>query len=128
MNFKNSKKGISLYLALIVLSLNLSMVLGLSIILIQEMEVNESLADSAVAFCVAESGLENVLGDDSVDTTAGYYDVYFDLNENGVKDYGDAFATVVVELPSPSCLSASFFCAKSTGRYKEAVRVLSLKR
>lgn len=128
--FENSQKGISLYLALIILSLNLSIVLGVTIILIDEIEMTKDLGYSVIAFYAADTGIELVMNyrnspattSDPVNVPA--YEFYFDLNNNGTEDYKDASYDVYVIPSGVGGCTADNFCVKSVGRYQEIRRAL----
>ena len=58
---KNSQKGVSLFLALIVMSLLFSVTLGVSSILISQARVLRIMQGSVAAFYAAETGVEQML-------------------------------------------------------------------
>ena len=55
---KNSEKGISLFLALIVMATILSIVFGMTSILVSEIKVTRTIGYSTLAFCASDSGIE----------------------------------------------------------------------
>jgi len=127
MIFKNSQKGISLYLALIVLTLNLSIVLGITIILIENTRISQDLGYSVIAFYAADTGIETVMKvrdnpniSNPIDNPA--YTGYFDMNNNGTQDFQDSSYEVFV-FPAATC-GADNFCVKSIGSYKETKRAI----
>jgi len=68
-------KGVSLYLAILVMVVLLSIVLGLSTILLIQIRMVGEMEDSVMAFSVADSGIEKVLneGENATDTPSGLY-------------------------------------------------------
>lgn len=68
---KYSQKGVSLYLTLIVMSLILAMVLGITSILVGEIGITKGLGDSLSAFYAADTGIEKVLYYDRKEVPTG---------------------------------------------------------
>ena len=82
----SSQKGISLFLTIIVLSVVLGIVLGLSTILVGQMKTLQTMGDSVIAFYAADAGVEEVLRDVVVDTM------------NLKEDYNGNFSNMLVML------------------------------
>ena len=59
--FKNSKKGVSLYLALMIMFILLAIGLGISLIIVSQMKMMKGMGDSVVAFYAADTGIEHSL-------------------------------------------------------------------
>ncbi len=118
MKFKDSQKGISLFLALIILSLNLSIVLGLTVILIDEIEMNKSIGHAVMSFYAADSGIEEALV--NRDSPASSYSGFFNLSG------GTASYNVTVTTSSFDGCAADNFCVKSVGTYKETKRAIKV--
>ncbi len=57
------KKGVSLYLAVVLMTMLLALVLGVSTILLRQLQIIRGMEDSAVALYAADSGIERVLVD-----------------------------------------------------------------
>ena len=121
MIFKNSQKGVSLYLALIILSLNLSIVLGTAVILIRGMEESQNLGNSIVAFYAAGTGIETVLLDRNnlATSSSSTFTGNLDLNNNSIPSY----EVLVVPADGSECTTPNF-CLRSIGSYKETKRVI----
>ena len=64
MNYKHSQKGISLLLAIFILTFTLGIALGTATILIRQIEIMREIGYSSVAFFAADSGIERVLYED----------------------------------------------------------------
>ncbi len=56
-----TQKGVSLYYAVIITSLLLAIVFGLSTILISQIKILKEMTDSTVAFFAADTGMEKIL-------------------------------------------------------------------
>ncbi len=132
MNCSDSQKGISLYLALIILSLNLSIVLGLTVILIDEIEMNKSIGHAVMSFYAADSGIEKVMIDRNSPATSSdpvnvpSYTDYFDLNNSGTEDSEDSFYDVYVIPREAGVCEADNYCVKSVGAYKGTKRAIKV--
>jgi len=59
--FKNSKKGVSLYLALIIMFILIAIGLGVSLIIVSQMKMIRGMGDSVVAFYAGDTGIEHTL-------------------------------------------------------------------
>ena len=59
--FKNYQKGVSLYLALIIMFILIAIGLGVSLIIVSQMKMMKGMGDSVVAFCTADTGIEHSL-------------------------------------------------------------------
>lgn len=59
--FKSSQKGVSLFLTIMILSVILSVVLGLTTILISQIRTVREMGNSTIAFYAANTGIEKVL-------------------------------------------------------------------
>ena len=64
-NLKSSDKGVSLYFAVIITSLFLAIVFGLTAILVSQTKIFKEIGDSATALFAADSGMEKILYLDS---------------------------------------------------------------
>lgn len=62
---KNSEKGVSLYFAIIITSLFLAIVFGLTAILVSQTKIFKEIGDSLTALFAADSGMEKILYLDS---------------------------------------------------------------
>jgi len=110
--FKNSQKGVSLYLALMIMTLILAISLGISTILVSQIKMIRGMGDSIMAFYAADTGIERALFEGQA--------VSGNL-ENG------ASYNVQILLPGPDC-SAQNYCLKSVGVFKETRRAIEIIR
>lgn len=62
----NDKRGVSLYFAIIILTILLAIALGLGTILISQSRMVREMGDSTTAFYGAETGLERILYEDKL--------------------------------------------------------------
>jgi hypothetical protein len=118
LNYKitNSNKGVSLYLALVIVSLLLGVALGLSSILLGQTSVVKEIGNSVIAFYAADTGLEQVL-----------------MNRNNPSDipstplFSHADYQVTVSAGgSGDCPAANNFCIKAVGTYWETRRAIQI--
>jgi Tfp pilus assembly protein PilX len=65
-NLKQNSKGVSVFFALLILSVLLSIALGMSTILIGQARMLKGMEDSVVSFFTAESGVERMLYEDKM--------------------------------------------------------------
>jgi len=61
-----SKKGISLYFAVVITAILLAIVLGLTTILVGQMKMLKGMGDSVIAFFTADTGMEKILYIDDI--------------------------------------------------------------
>lgn len=64
-NNKNSK-GVSVFLAIMILSILLAIALGLNTILVSQIRMLKEMGDSVMAFCAADTGVERILYEDKM--------------------------------------------------------------
>lgn len=62
---RTSEQGVSLYLAVIIMSILLAIVLGMSAILFSQLKMVGETGSSVIAFYAADSGIENALYDEN---------------------------------------------------------------
>lgn len=61
LSLRFSQKGVSLYYAVIITSLLLSITFGLTTILVGQIKISKAMGDSAIAFFAADTGIEKIL-------------------------------------------------------------------
>lgn len=134
----SKQKGVSLYLAIMIMVILLAIVLGISAILIGQARMVKGMGDSVIALYAADTGIEKVLSDYKAyggNLVPGTYygalnidnDSYSGLTGAGVcpenlqdKD-DDACYKVKVE---SGC--GYTYCIKSVGVYKETRRAIEV--
>ena len=106
------ERGVSLYLALLIMAILLSIGLGVSAILFGQIKIISGMGDSVVAFYAADTGIEEVL--------------YRGTDVSGVLENGASYSAQVL-LPGPDC-SADNYCIKSVGIFKGIRRAVEIQR
>lgn len=111
-----SKRGASLYLALMVVTIMLAMALGLSSIFIGQTKTVKQIGNSVIAFAAADTGIEAVL-----------------LNRNNPANIpetalsnGATYQVVVASGGSPDCPAENNYCIKSIGSYLGTKRAVEI--
>ena len=61
LNIKMAEKGVSIYLALMIMFILLAIGLGVSLIIVSQMKMMKGIGDSVVAFYAADTGIEHSL-------------------------------------------------------------------
>ena len=61
MKYFNKEKGVSLYIAVMIIAILLAIVLGAGAILLGQLKVMKGMENSIMAFYAADSGIEEVL-------------------------------------------------------------------
>ena len=57
----NMNKGVSLYLAVVIMAILLAIVLGVSAILVSQIKIIRGVENSVIAFYAADTGIEDIL-------------------------------------------------------------------
>ena len=138
----SSQKGISLFLTIIVLSVVLGIVLGLSTILVGQMKTLKTMGDSVVAFYAADAGVEQVLkevvADYPIAPEQATYSGSFDNEASFSADIKRCPTDVLpctwnsIDNPPPAGIpmdaqcTAYRYCVRSVGTYKDAKRAIEI--
>ncbi len=111
------QRGVSLYLALMVMTVMLAMALGLSSIFIGQIKTIKQMGNSVIALSAADTGIEAIL-----------------LNRNNPVDIpetvlsnGATYQVAVAAGGEGDCPASNNFCIKSIGSYlgtKRAVEII----
>lgn len=142
--FKSSQKGASIYLSVLILAIVLSMVLGLTTILIGQMKMIRGMGNSVVAFYAADTGVEKVLKiiihDDAIPAarypteeteTLGNNSEYFVevvCCDSSVEDCDFNGADVCPPgLEEKETCKASRYCIRSVGEFNNTKRAIEAK-
>ncbi len=119
----DKEKGVSLYLALIIMGAVLALALGISTILVTQMKTTKEIGDSVVAFYAADTGIERALFEDNGISTD--IDDFLDFNGNAEKDDDEPGYKVKGLNPGDeNCSTEVSFCMKSVGTFKQTQRAL----
>jgi len=110
--------GISLYLALMIMTILLAIALGLSTIFIGQTKMLREMGYSVIAFYAADAGIEKALVDRSNPNLNPDY--YSDSLSNG------ATYQIIVTVGGTGDCSAINYCIKSIGTFKETRRAIEI--
>ncbi|MFC1663739.1 hypothetical protein ACFL0A_01290 [Patescibacteria group bacterium] len=109
-----NQKGISLYLALMIMTILLTIALGISALLFSQIKIIREMGNSVIAFYAAETGIERTLMERENPS---------DVSET-VLDNGAKYRATVI--PAGANCSANNFCIQSVGEYKETKRAIEI--
>jgi len=112
-------KGVSLYLALMTMSIFLALALGISVISFSQLKMTRTIGYSVTAFYASNTGIERTLYEISQGARIGGH--YAETLENGSEYIADIIG------PGPTC-SAPNYCIKSIGIYKDTKRAIRISR
>ena len=114
MNYKKiSQNGVSLYLALLIMAVLLSIGFGISAILFSQIKIIRGMGDSVVAFYAADTGIEEVL--------------YRGGAVSGSLENGASYDAKLLLSGSDDC-TALYYCIESVGSFKETKRAIEIER
>ena len=112
-----TKKGVSILLAVFLLSFVLSIALGTSIVLIRQVKTMRSIGFSVIAFYAADNGIEEVLAMDT-------------LSEGNIipetQLSNEAKYSVFVNASTTEGCDAANYCIKSIGIYRNTRRAIEV--
>ena len=110
----NNQKGVSLYITIALVFVFLSIILGVSTILLGQIKIIRSIEDSVIALYAAESGIEQALMDRFAPAS----------DYSGTLANGSSYVVEVL-LPGSGC-SAANYCINSLGTYRNARRAIQV--
>lgn len=110
-----SKRGISIYLALMIIAILLSSAFGVSIIFVSQVKIFKEMGNSVVAFYAADAGMEKILLNRQSPS---------DIPETALAN-GATYQVLVTAGGGGGCAAANF-CIKSVGNYKETNRAIEI--
>ena len=108
------QQGISVLFAISILSVILSISLGISAVLVKQIKAITEIGYSAIAFYAADNGIEEVLA--MVNPV--------DIPETSLN--GSKYEVSVQDSNHPDCDAANY-CIKSIGSYKGTKRAIEIK-
>ena len=130
MMFQNklqSQKGISILLVIIVLAMISGIALGLTRIVITELQTQRAIENSVFTFFAAEAGIEKILYDDSQGI-----DIVDDCDDpgdcTGSLPNSATYEIIVEESGTGDCPPGGIYCATSTGSFGKGRRVISVEK
>ncbi len=112
------QKGVSIFFSFMVMTLLLSIALGLSSIFLTQVKISRDIGYSVVAFYAADTGIEQILMQRSgpISSCTKISPCFLD---NGAEYF------TVVKTPGLDC-NASNYCITSIGVYKETRRAIEV--
>lgn len=110
----SSQKGVSLYLALMMMFTIVGIALGVSAILVSQIKVAGGMEDSVTAFFAADTGIERVIFQQATTTISG------------ILDNGASYSVQYFQ-PGADC-SGGNYCLKSVGVYQKTRRAIEIIR
>ncbi len=108
------ERGVALFLTLIIMSVLLSISLGINAIFWQQMQSLRYIGNSVIAFYAADTGIERALRQDS--------------SVSDTLSNGATYNAIKITAGSPGCLTAFDYCVQSVGIYKETRRAIQVTR
>lgn len=119
---KNKETGSSMYFAMMVLTVTLGVVLGLTTIVVSQIKMVRSMHYSVIAYYAADSGIEEALRDlfkgDGLPAPT----------RNGSGSVGDASFNYTIYNSSDDSCDKQYYCIKSMGEYKNIKRAIEVGR
>jgi hypothetical protein len=112
------QQGVSIFLAVVILTLLMSVSLGISTLLVSQIRTMRDLGNSVAAFYASESGIEEALKLASNET---YNSVTVTLSN------GATYQAAGVASGVGSCGAFAHYCVKSIGMYKGTRRVIEIQ-
>ncbi len=118
----NTKKGVSIYLAVMIMAIMLAIVLGLNTILVGQIKTIRNMGYSVVAFYAAETGIEQALYDSGCDSSACVKNGQLDLGGGNFAQYN------VVGIDSGGDCIGDNYCLQSVGTFEQTKRAIQVSR
>jgi len=121
------EKGASLYLAVLIMVILTSIVLSLSVILVNQIKMISGMENSVISFSAADTGIEMVLEEDADATSTN--NILGDVDYIGQLDNGAEFQVTVYSPGEGNCpADVDNFCINSSGVYKGNKRAIQVTR
>ncbi len=113
MKYLNTQKGVSLYIAIMIIVILLAIVLGTGAILLGQLKAIKGMENSIMAFYAADTGIEEVLMDRN---NPILFNGHSDTLDNGA-----SYEITVVVAPAPDN-----FYIRSVGEYRGTKRAIEV--
>ncbi len=114
----NSQKGVSLYIAFLIMTILLSIGFSMSTLLVSEIKTMTEMGKSVVAYYAAETGIEKELKENH---SPPFFD---DSGSIGTASYSIS----VINPNTDGCPLSANYCIKSVGHYKGVKRAIRISR
>lgn len=123
----NSQQGVSLYYAMVIMSVALVIALGLNTIVIKSLKTTREIKKSPVALYAADTGIEKAL---YKATVTGDWNLGFRTSDPIELDNGAKYTVEILATSTSPCdqTDASMYCIYSTGSYQGSQRTLKVVR
>lgn len=113
------QQGVSLYLAITIMTILLATAFGLSTIFINQIKMIREMGHSVIALCAADAGIEAVLVDrGNPNLTPDFY--------SGALSNGATYQVIVTVGGAGDCLAEKNYCIKSVGSYLKSRRAIEI--
>ena len=120
----NPQKGVSLYIAFLIMTILLSIALNMSTILVSEIKTMREMGKSVTAYYAAETGIEKALFDTrTIEDPVGQ-----GYGESDILDNGASYSVSVVAQGIGDCSFDANYCLKSVGHYKGVKRAIMISK
>ncbi|MEA3292915.1 MAG: hypothetical protein U9P88_00325 [Patescibacteria group bacterium] len=120
MRNNEKSKGVSLYLALIIMAIILGIVLGLNALFISQTKTIRAMGNSVVSFYTADAGIERVM----MEVVNNGNPLALDGISNPPLGNSSTYSITVI-LPGLEC-DADTYCVKSVGTYRAIKRAIEI--
>jgi len=124
-----SQRGVSLYFALLIMTILLAIGFGLSTIILSQMKMIRGMGDSVVALHAADTGIEEALYTLYKEKAPNCSASALPFNCSG--SVGQAsYSVQAIAAGSPGCPQPpiEYYCLKSIGNYKGTKRAIEVTR
>ncbi|MEF8847021.1 MAG: hypothetical protein V5A57_01140 [Candidatus Paceibacterota bacterium] len=118
----NSQKGVSLYYAVLIMSLSLGVALGLNTIAIQSLKITRKVEKSPPALYAADTGIERSLYELSVTGNWNKGEEH-EINLDGSK-----YQVEIIEPGNSNCPADVIYCIRSIGFHEDTRRAIRVVR
>lgn len=117
----NSERGVTIYLALMIMSILLALALGISAISFGQAQTFKEIGNSVFSFYAAETGIERTLFELSRGAEMGGH-----FEDEGQFENGATYVADII--PAGGNCPALNLCVKSKGSYKNTKRAIQIGR
>ena len=111
----STQRGVSIYLAVAIMAILMSLAMGISTIFLGQVKVTRGLGYSVIAFYAADAGIEKILLNRGSPA---------DIPETFLSN-GASYRVFVSAAGAGGCVAANY-CIKSIGKYKETNRAIEI--
>jgi len=132
LNVKMTERGVSIYLALMIMFISLTIGLEISLVIVSQMKMIRGIGDSVIAFYAADTGIERVLYEDETCYQAGCgllpWNCIDPVNCNEGRLTGSFSDTLLNTATYETNFYDKAVITKSIGTYNKTKRAIEAKR